>query len=480
MDCTTDLRATIRERVGADAYARHFERAIEMDGANLTVRVESDFMASWVQREFGAALRSVIADKDRGAGRLRVEVAPATARKASQSPGRDAQQRPGNDRRNPPAASRPRQAPQTLDGFIVGACNTHAYQAAVGLLGTGDDLGCRVVLFHGHCGTGKTMLLRGIAGEFTKRHLGARVRCGSAEGFVSEFVRAVRENAVPAFQRRFRDVDLLCLDDVQFLSRKPGSQIELLNTFDALRGSGARVVLVSDNHPTNIKELGAALRSRLASGLICRLDPPDYETASKILRELAKRRGVLITDDAVGLLVSSVTSKRGSVRDLEGLYLRSELLAGARQTGDRTVNADAARSAFGAERNAERPLPAGRHRIKADHVVDAVCREFGIDKGALADRGRHKRVVLARGVIAYLCRELTGQSFPEIALAMGKQSHSTFVTACSRIEQKMRSPDPIDAGPTCPGQAELPARWVDTRTMVYDLACLIRGGPGKH
>ncbi len=341
-----------------------------------------------------------------------------------------------------------------LEDFVVGLSNRLAYAGATRM--ADEDGPCAPLFVHGPSGVGKTHLLQGLAARFTERRPGAVVRYISAEAFTNEFITAVRAGKIDAFRKLYRKVDLLCIDDVHFFSNKDATQSELLFTLDAVGLEGSRLALASDEHPREIQKLSERLLSRFLAGAVVRVDTPDPALREKLVRLLAQRRGVAIDEPAMALLVERsargpstpgvpAAAAGGSVREIEGLVnqidamrrVLPELLA-----EDGRVGLTLVRKALGLDG----PTPGGvvtrtnarlKKPISVELVISEVCRHLCVDLHAFMGKGRHKRVVLARSMVASLSRRLTTMSFPEIARIMGRTNHSTVITAQKRIDTQM-------------------------------------------
>lgn len=465
--------------LGPGRVERLFDHAtgISVEDGQVDVTVPTGFSAEWLDRKFGTALRRAaeaeLSDSVRSGVTLRFRITPDSgreggperhgtggaasrnahpagpreaARKAARETGPESRSEAG-PRRTPP-----RSAPRyRFEDFIVGATNRLAYSAAV-QMAESDERAAAPLFIHGGCGLGKTHLLQALAGRFAERRPGAPVRYLTAESFTNEYITAVRHNQIDAFRRVYRGLDLLCLDDVHFLSSKEKTQNELLHTFDAINLGRARVVLASDGHPRDIQRLSEGLISRFMSGIVVRLEAPDAELRQRIVAHLARRRGLVLEPAAAALLVEHSARSGGdgaSVRELEGLMLRVEAVqrhlpefsAVAGQVGllavRRALGLD---SASTAEARARRP-------VQVAVIIAEVCAALHVDASDLGGRGRHKRVVMARALITYLARKLTTLSFPEIARALSRPNHSTVITAYQRITGRLETAGQVDLGP---------------------------------
>lgn len=472
--------ARIQERlaqiVGKERFERSFQPAarIEIGESGLVVRAQSAFHASWLEPRFGAALldaaREVLCDPSvslewvvaaegeragAGAAGERPVREGAAAQEAGPEPVADVQVRRGREAARVPSEARAARSSRSsmvlkhrLDEFVVGGSNRLAFEAAGSLAELSDAGGFRTLFVHGECGLGKTHLLQGLAARALERRPGAAVRYLTGEAFTNEYVQSVRRGKIDAFRAGLRRLDLLCIDDVHFISGKTKTQGEFLHTFEALGMAGARVALASDHHPREIEKLGEHLISRCLSGMVVRVDRPDTATRTQIVRSLAARRGLLLEPGAAESIAANC---HGSVRDIEGALARVEamvrLMPEAPQAA--VVGASVVKGAFAGATSLRRLRP-----IKVITIAGVVCRALNVELSELFGDGRHKRVVLARSLTAYLARLMTTHSFPEIAQEMKRPNHSTIITACQRMKKQIDQNHPCECEP---GAAPMPA-----------------------
>ncbi len=433
--------SSLRAEIGDDAFNRYLGRSggVQIDDRGLRMTVPNRFIADMIEDRFGGAIRRALSACGRSETEpLRIEVA---ARPPVAPP--------------QPAAPRPVPAPprrwsrpsHTFESFIVGRCNRLAFETSRRFAEADAAAGFRGPLFlFGPSGVGKSHLLAAIANRFHEHHPGARTRRLTAESFTNEYFAAIRSNTIEAFHRKYRRIKLLCIDDVHYLAKKTATQNELLHTFDALDLGGARIVLASDAHPRQIRQLNAALVSRFVSGSLVGIEPPDRVTAGRLVTHFAARLGLTLDEEAVHIVAESACPETAtpSVRDLLGAVNR--LLAYVRVARpdhpgpiDVSTASAALRLADPDREGVSRPVP-------IDHIVAAVCDALGVTRSELAGRGRHKAVVLGRAMIALLARRLTKRSYPEIASAIGMKSHSTVIAGHNRLKAQIESGDMVDAG----------------------------------
>ena len=435
------IGSEVARRVGPRRWDMWFDSTTDFvieDGA-LRVEAESRFVADWIERHFREAIQTAaraelgdgvevkLAVRSRPAGRDQVETptpTPAPSREPAERPTRSSR-----DRRD--------QGP-TLDAFEIGDSNRLAFDAARRVA---EDLeGAASILFiHGDCGIGKTHLLRGLCRQRRELDPRARVRYVTGEQFTNEYIQAVRHQDLDAFRKKLRSLDLLAIDDVHFLSNKSATQSEFLHTVDAIAMSGATVVVASDAHPRTVNRFSGPLTSRFLSGMVVRLERPDRDLRVRLVRRLAVERGLSLSDSAMDTLASRCVA---SVRELLGGLARLDALV--RIDGvDRQdeIGSIAVQRALGDESTSS-----GGRPIRVNRILEVVCESVGVEHDELLSSGRHRRVVLARGLAAYLAREMTNACFPEIASALGRTTHSTVHTADRRIRRQLELDESVTIG----------------------------------
>ncbi|MDX2147395.1 MAG: DnaA/Hda family protein [Planctomycetota bacterium] len=350
-----------------------------------------------------------------------------------------------------------------LDDFVVGQSNRFAFTMAQELAEGGRQSKFGALFLHGGCGLGKTHLLQGVAHRFAQRHPGALVRYTTGEAFTNEFIGAIKSNRIETFRRTHRRLDLLCIDDVHFVANKEATQNELLHTFDSIGLDGARIIFASDESPRQIANLSQQLVSRLIASLVVALDPPELDLRTEIVQRFARRRG-LPMDFAATRFIAERSGRSlgpmglargfgGSVRDIEGMLTQVEavykLLPELASAEGGQIGLLLVRKALGLGETEAGPGMAGAHPnngrvrrpIQMATIIAEVCRVTRVDIADFNGRGRHKRVVLARGLSVVLARQLTAFSYPEIARAMNRPNHSSVLTAHQRLTEQMGSSD---------------------------------------
>ncbi len=313
----------------------------------------------------------------------------------------------------------------TFGAFVTGASNSFALAASQRVAET-PARAYNPLFIHGDSGLGKTHLLHAI-GHYVLENFGRlHVRYVSTETFMNDFVDAIRNHGQPAFKRRYRDCDVLLVDDIQFMEGKEGLQEEFFYTFDSLHQSGKQLVLSSDRPPRSIATLEHRLRSRFESGLITDVQPPELETRLAILRKKAEGERTPIPDDVLELIATNV---RENIRELEGALIRVSAFASLNQELITRAKAEVVLSDI---LDAHRP-----RQITPKGILDATSAMFGFSVDELCGPSRRRPLVMARQIGMYVFREVTDFSFPAIAREFGNRDHTTVIHAVDKIGELM-------------------------------------------
>ncbi len=331
---------------------------------------------------------------------------PAEARRPKPAPARA--------RRSTPVAT-PRKALFTLENFVVGPCNRLAYAAAQSAAGApGREF--HPLFIHGACGLGKTHLLSGVL-HALDRHGPLRVAFLSAEQFTNRFLSGMRTGSLDAFRHRYRNLDVLAIDDVHFLAGKPSTQEEFLHTFNEFEGHGRLIILASDAHPRDIKAIQDRLISRFVSGLVVRLDRPDAETRRRILQAKSVQLRRPMPAEVLEFVAARI---EGNVRDLEGALARLIAYAALLK---QPVTVALARQAIG------ELIVAAPGRTGVKEIAAAAAEFFGVTVADIHSKRKSRHISLARQCTMVLARQMTDLSFSEIARQLGGKNHTTVLAA---------------------------------------------------
>ena len=312
-------------------------------------------------------------------------------------------------------------AKYTFDSFVVGTGNQLAHAASLAIAEQISKV-YNPLFVYGGVGLGKTHLLHAIGHLVLERDNLVRVSYVSSEKFTNDLINAIRFDATSEFRNRYRSVDVLLIDDIQFIAGKERTQEEFFHTFNDLYNASKQIVLTSDSIPKEIPGLEERLRSRFEWGLIADIQAPDMETKAAILRKKAQAEGVQIPDEVSLFIASNVKS---NVRELEGYLVR--IVAYASLT-NQAITLDLAREILKEFMNGDRAITIPR-------ILEVVSDFFRLKEKELLSRSRHKSIVLPRQVAMYLCRTQTNASLPDIGAELGGKDHSTVIHACGKIRE---------------------------------------------
>ncbi|HET7328620.1 MAG TPA: chromosomal replication initiator protein DnaA [Nocardioidaceae bacterium] len=331
----------------------------------------------------------------------------------------------------PPAAPKQHVAETRLnpkyafETFVIGSSNRFAHAAAVAAA-EAPGKAYNPLLVYGDSGLGKTHLLHAIGHYVRNLFSSARVRYVSSEEFTNDFINAIRDDKAAGFQRRYRDVDVLLIDDIQFLEGKIQTQEEFFHTFNTLHNANKQIVITSDRPPKRLEALEDRLRNRFEWGLITDIQPPDLETRIAILRKKASTERLTAPPDVLEFIASKIQT---NIRELEGALIRVTAFASLnRQPVDLSL----------AEIVLKDLIPSdGSPEITSAVIIGQTASYFGLSIDDLCGQSRSRALVTARQIAMYLCRELTELSLPKIGQQFGGRDHTTVMHADRKIRQLM-------------------------------------------
>jgi len=315
----------------------------------------------------------------------------------------------------------------TFSRFIVGSSNRLAHAAC---LAVADNPGqaYNPLFLYGGVGLGKTHLLHAIGNYVLDRDPEINVLYVSSEKFTNDLINAIRRQQTEEFRIRYRNIDVLLIDDIQFIAGKDATQEEFFHTFNALHSAAKHIVISSDKPPKAILTLEERLRSRFEWGLIADVQPPDLETRTAILRAKADQMNVYVPDEVIDFLAHKVQS---NIRELEGSLNRVAAFA---EMHGLPISVEVATTAL-----ADLLGSARRKRITSDMILQAVSEHYGVDLRALTGRGRSRNIVVPRQVAMYLLREETEASLVEIGNLLGGRDHTTVMYGCEKIAEEINT-----------------------------------------
>jgi chromosomal replication initiator protein len=421
--------AVIRNRVSRQSYEAWFRPLTlgAVEDNRLQILLPNRFFKEWFEEHFLGQLRSALEDLLF----RKVEIVltlPDREPLPGSLPAEEAgERRPPRRARDGAAQLNPR---YTFDTFVVGTSNQFAHAACMAV---GEQLAktYNPLFIYGGVGLGKTHLLHAIGHHARQRDPRIKLSYVSSEKFTNDLINAIRFDATVEFRNRYRSVDLLLIDDIQFIAGKERTQEEFFHTFNDLYDSSKQIVVSSDRVPREIPTLEERLRSRFEWGLIADIQPPDLETKAAILRKKAQAQGVRLPDEVSLFIAKHVKS---SIRELEGSLVR---LAAQASFTHREITLELAQEVL-------KELSAEQQRLPTiSGIQKAVAEFYGVRVDDLRSRGRNKSIVLPRQVAMFLCREIVKASLPDIGDGFGGKDHSTVIHACAKVKRMLASEEPF-------------------------------------
>jgi chromosomal replication initiator protein len=455
-DCAALLRAQVSEPVWHTSFDG--ARPVSFDGRALVLSVPSSLAKERIEGRYLPIVRDALAEVGASDVELVLEVAPDDSGRSWSSPEAAGSGSPGSpgapatslaptpapprngvpNGQDPPRAAaltaagtpvppievNPR---YTFDTFVIGPSNRFAHAAALAVAET-PARKYNPLFIYGDAGLGKTHLLQAIGGYVRENYPTYRVRYVTSETFLNEFIDAVRTKTNDAFKRRYRDIDVLLVDDIQFIEGKPETQEEFFHTFNHLQQANRQIVLSSDRPPDAIGTLEERLRSRFKQGLITDVQPPDLETRLAILRNKAERETTWIPPEVLEYIATNITD---NIRVLEGALTRVSAFA---SLTSEALTVDTAARVLSDLLTDRQPRP-----ITPAVILEATSKMFGFPIEEIIGKKRQRPLVTARQVAMYVFRELTDLSYPAIAREFGGRDHTTVIHAVEKISAQMRT-----------------------------------------
>ncbi len=440
--CSQALREQVSEAVWLTTFS--MLRPVGLDGSDLLLAVPSTVVKDRIESRYLTLVAGALADIGADGFSLRLEVRTddAPVHLLSTDPSTDL----SLDIPNTPdellttptpigtalgatldaAVGLPVNPRYTFEAFVTGTSNRFAHAAALSVAET-PAKSYNPLFIYGDAGLGKTHLLQAIANFVREIYPGHQVRYVSTEQFLNQYVEAIRQSTLAEFKKRYREVDVLLLDDIQFIEGKEGLQEELFHTFESLYQANRQIVLSSDRPPDAISTLEDRLRSRFKMGLITEINPPELETRLAILRKKSEREPINPSAEVLEFIASNITN---NIRELEGALIR--VCAFASLTGN-PLTVDLAEGVLGDILGDNQPRP-----ITPSLILDLTAEMFGFTVDEIRGQSRRRPLVTARQIGMYVMRELTDLSYPAIAREFGGRDHTTVIHAVDKIGTLMK------------------------------------------
>ena len=418
-----DVLARVETKVNRYSYYQWFQNTslLEDRGRSLLIRVADPMVVDWLTKHYAVIIEEALADVGRAGTTLQFQPDGGTAVPPEPPAPTPLESRDGAGSLHESHGLGGLSPRYSFETFIVGASNQFAH-AACRAVAEAPSRSYNPLFLYGGVGLGKTHLMHAIGHYVLTRSPGLSLTYISAERFMNEVVNAIRYDRIMEFRERYRSVDILLVDDIQFIVGKERTQTEFFHTFNALHDAQKQIVLSSDCPPHQITELEERLRSRFEWGLIADIQPPDLETKIAILKRKAEAEGVSLPDD-VALYIAS--RSKSNIRELEGSLIR--LLAYASLKGQDVslpLVQEVLRDVLKHEDRA----------VTIDMIQKFVAEYYQLKLNELKSKNNSKSIALPRQVAMYLCKTLTTSSLPEIGKSFGGKHHSTVIHSIRKVD----------------------------------------------
>jgi chromosomal replication initiator protein len=435
----------IEDQVGKHSFSTWFKpTSLLADvGNRLSIRVPNPLFVEWLPKHYSVVLAEALRDVGRGDVKL-IFVPEGSEKPKSDEPDPGGNGTPSIPRRlntpnfdvDPVQEEPPQRAGSlipryTFDTFIVGPSNQFAHAACRAVAET-PSRSYNPLFIHGGVGLGKTHLMHAIGHYVVQHHPGLVLTYISSERFMNEMINAVRFDRILDFRSRYRSVDVLLVDDIQFVSGKEGTQNEFFHTFNALHDAQKQIVISSDRPPHEIPALEERLRSRFEWGLIADIQVPDVETKAAILKRKAEEEGVPLANDVAMFMASRIKS---NVRELEGSLIR--LIAYSSLT-TKPLTIELAQDVL------KNVIDHDEKAVTIEQIQKHVADYYHLKVHELKSRNNSKSVAMPRQVAMYLCKSLTHASLPEIGRSFGGKHHSTVIHSIKKVEEMRKTNGEFD------------------------------------
>ncbi len=414
-----EILLLIENRMSKQGYDTWFSQSklLSIDGNRLLIEIPSKFHRDWIKEHHWGTLSDVIREVTKRADmEIDFFVQPQQQKKITRQPKEE--KREGREEKTGLFERK-----YTFSNFVVGPSNQFAHAAAKAAADAPGRAYNPLFIYSG-VGLGKTHLINAIGHHVQSRSPKTKVAYLSSEQFTNELINRMSHQRMEEFRQKYRNIDILLIDDIQFIAGKERTQEEFFHTFNTLYEAQKQIVLTSDRQPKEIPDIEERLRSRFESGLISDIQPPDLETRIAILKKKADFWGIRLPDDVAEFLASMM---KNNIRELEGGLVKIGAVSSLTNT---EITQELAK-------NELKHLLDSREKIITNELVQKIVAEsYGIKISDLKSKRRTKAVVLPRQVAMYLCRNLANASLPEIGNFFGGKDHSTVIHACKVIEEK--------------------------------------------
>ncbi|MGH9405958.1 MAG: chromosomal replication initiator protein DnaA [Terriglobia bacterium] len=419
MNAWQEILGYLKTKVNAQSYQTWLRptRFSHVSNGSIVVRVPNREFQDWIEEKYAALIAAGLQDLKLGYEHIAYTFEEAAEAKLARANAPNAVQ----GKLDFDSAAHQLDPRYTFDAFVVGSCNQFAHAAARAVAQSPSKM-YNPLFLYGGVGLGKTHLMHAIGHLVKGQCKEVRLAYVSSETFTNEVINSLRYDRMYSLREKYRNVDVLLVDDIEFIAGKERTQDEFFHTFNDLYQAQKQVVISSDCAPKDIMELEERLRSRFAWGLTADLQPPDLETKMAILGKKAEALGVVLPDEVSEFIASRI---KASVRDLEGALTR--LLAYSSLTGE-------ALSLGMAHQVLKNVVDQDERHVSIENIQRVVCKEFSLSLSQLKSRNNSQRVAYPRQIAMYLAKQLTPTSLPQIGREFGGKHHTTVLHSINKIE----------------------------------------------
>ncbi|MBN1380561.1 MAG: chromosomal replication initiator protein DnaA [Deltaproteobacteria bacterium] len=407
-------------------------KIVSIEGNNINFSVPNKFFKDWIMENYLSIIRDSLNTVTRVDFSVNFSVNTETGKNHTASD-------PVEKRSLPPKeanANRMRLQPTlnshySFERFVVGSCNQFAHAAAVAVAEQ-PAKNYNPLFIYGGVGLGKTHLLNAIGLKTLSLYQSMNVVYVSAEEFMNELINSIRYDKMPQFREKYRNIDCLLIDDIQFIAGKERTQEEFFHTFNTLHDSGRQIVVTSDKFPKDIPNLESRLRSRFEWGLIADIQPPEVETKMAIIEKKAQENNVFLPQNVSHFIALSAES---NIRELEGFLVRISAYA---SLTNREINLELVKEVL------KKIIKQNeKEEITIEEIMKVVTSKFGLKLADVKSQKKNKNLVLSRQIVMYLARKLTNASFPDIGEKIGGRDHSTVIYANNKMKRLLSTDEKL-------------------------------------
>lgn len=394
----------------------------KIEGLCLTLEAPDGFFKNWIETTYLPQIKQALKDVSQKDFEVNFEVNPSLlkrgANKIFKTIGATFQEEPQDSIRL--------NARFTFDNFIVGASNRMAHAASLAV-SSAPGKSYNPLFIYGGVGLGKTHLMQAIANQILSQHTAAKIKYTSSEKFTNELIMAIQTRSTEKFRQKYRNMDVLLIDDIHFLAGKEAAQEEFFHTFNVLYDYHKQIIVSSDRPPKEIPKLEERLVSRFSWGLVVDIQLPDFETRVAILRKKLEKDPVKIDEDVITFIAKNITT---NIRELEGALIR---IIAYSLIENKPISLELAKDIL------KDMVKEIYKRVTPDLILGKVSDYFNIPKEDLKRGRRSKNLVMPRQIMMYLVRELTDLSLPEIGASLGAKHHTTILYAHKKVKENLKT-----------------------------------------